>query len=215
MATATKKKTPISPPVDPRKQRSDAVRNRKAVIAAARQEFARHGLECGMDEIAKAAGVGVGTVYRHFPTKQDLVDALIADHFQILAERWEAAYDQPDAWEAFCAQIRWTAELGASDQGLGEVLGHRPEVGQEAAVETGLVEKTTKLIRKAQRQGTMRKDARVEDVPTIVCGLGGATCAPRESFPGANWERLVEIILDGLRAQPGQNKLPPPRRTFT
>jgi AcrR family transcriptional regulator len=168
-----------------------------------------------MDWLAKQAGVGVGTVYRHFPTKDDLIDALVTDHFQLLADRWDKALEEDDAWEAFCEQIRWTAELGATDQGISEVLGHRPELGQKAAVETGLVEKTTRVIKKAQRQGKMRKDARVEDVPTVACALGGATGAPRESFPGANWERLVEIILDGLRANPGQKKLPPPKRTFS
>lgn len=211
-ATQTK---PLVPPVvvEPR-QRADARRNRAAVLDAARERFAKCGLECGMDDIARTAKLGVGTVYRHFPTKEELIDALIADHFERLAARTAEALEQDDPWEAFCDLMRWTAELGARDRGLAEVLGQRPQQGQAAAVGTGLVDLTRKLIAKAQRSGQMRKDAVVEDVPTIACAVGAATGAPRESFPGSNWERFLEIILDGLRATPGQKKLPKPERTF-
>ena len=196
------------------KRRADATRNREAVLVAAREGFAEIGLECGMDEVARRAGLGVGTVYRHFPNKELLIQALIEDHFASLAARAAQALEEDDPWEAFCELMRWTARLGARDRGLAEVLGHRPQQGQAAAVGTGLVEATATLIANAQASGKMRKDAIVEDVPTMVCGLGGATGAPPESFPGQNWERLLEIILDGLRATAEQRPLPRPKRTF-
>jgi AcrR family transcriptional regulator len=212
-ATKPKRKRKKGGPAEP-KQRADATRNREAVLVAAREGFAEIGLDCGMDEVARRAGLGVGTVYRHFPNKELLIKALIEDHFISLAERGAQALEEDDPWEAFCDFMRWTAQLGARDRGLAEVLGHRPEQGQAAAVGTGLVETTATLIANAQASGKMRKDAIVEDVPTMVCGLGGATGAPAESFPGQNWERLLEIILDGLRATPGQPPLPAPKRTF-
>src|SRR5688572_8998212 len=80
-------------------QRADARRNRERVLRAARECFARAGLDAQMDDIARCAGVGVGTVYRHFPTKEALAAALAADHFQLLVERAREALGQDDAWE--------------------------------------------------------------------------------------------------------------------
>ena len=193
--------------------RADARRNREAVLAAAKERFGECGLECQMDDIAQTAGVGVGTVYRHFPTKDDLIAALIHDRFQRLAERAAEALTEDDPWEAFCGFMRWSADLQTRDRALSELLSSQHELGQQEAVETGLVDLTAKLIAKAQKTGAMRKDILVEDVPTIACGLGAVTAGAAGSMPAMNWERFLEIVLDGMRA-PGGNKLPPPRATL-
>jgi AcrR family transcriptional regulator len=190
------------------KLRADARRNRGAVLAAARKRFAKCGLECQMEDIARTAGVGVGTVYRHFPTKGDLIEALVADRFERLAARAREALAEDDPWQAFCDLMRYSAELQVSDRALSEIISSQPELGQREAVASGLVDTTAKLIANAQRAGDMRKDAVIEDVPTLICGLGAVT-AGAGSMPELNWERYVEIMLDGLRA-PGVNKLPPP-----
>jgi AcrR family transcriptional regulator len=209
--TKTKRgKAPLIVPAgEAPRQRADARRNREAVLEAARAKFAKQGLECGMDEIAKAAKVGVGTVYRHFPNKEALVQALVEDRFQRLADRAADALADDDPWQAFCNLIRWSAELQARDRGLSELLASRPQLGQQAAWESGLVGSTQILMKKAQRAGKMRRDAVVEDVPTMLCGLGGVIGAEDLSMSALNWERFIGIMLDGLRA-PGHEKLPPP-----
>jgi AcrR family transcriptional regulator len=190
--------------------RADARRNREAVLVAAREGFGKFGLECQIDDIARAAGVGVGTVYRHFPTKADLFAALITDRFERLATRAREALAEEDPWQAFCELMRYSAELQVRDRALSQFLSSQPELGQHAAVESGLAEVTAELIANAQRAGGMRKDAVIEDVPTLICGLGAVTAGAAGNMPELNWERYVEIMLDGLRA-PGVNKLPPPR----
>ena len=117
------------------------------------------GLECQIDDIARTAGVGVGTVYRHFPTKADLFAALVRDRFERLAERAREALAEDDPWQAFCDLMRYSAELQVRDRALSQFLGSQPELGQHAAVESGLADLTAELIGKAQRAGGMREDA--------------------------------------------------------
>jgi AcrR family transcriptional regulator len=191
-------------------QRADARRNREAILEAARMGFAEHGYDCQMEDIARGARVGVGTVYRHFPNKEALLDALVADRFDRLAEETAKALDKDDPWEAFCELMRWSATYQAEDRGLSEVLGSRPLMGEAAAAKSGLVDLSQKLMRKAQRAGKMRKDLMVEDIPTMICGLSAVTGAADGSMPAMNWERFLEVMLDGMRA-PGSAKLPPPR----
>ena len=191
-------------------RRADARRNREAVLEAARQELCEGGCQCPVEDIAKRAGVGVGTVYRHFPNKDALIDALIERRFEHLAERAAEALEQEDPWEAFCELMRYSAAYQVEDRGLSELLSQRPHRGRESAVNTGLHERTEKLIRKAQRSGQMRKDVVVEDVPTILCGLGGVIGAHEGSMPALNWERFLALLLDGMRA-PGATKLPKPK----
>jgi AcrR family transcriptional regulator len=205
-------KTPVIPiaPVAKPGQRADARRNRKLVIEAARERFGKCGLDCQIEDVARTAGVGVGTVYRHFPNKEALLDALIDDRFERIAEKAEESLTRDDPWEAFCDLMRWSAAYQADDRALSELLSQRPASGRRSAAKAGLVETTEKLIRKAQRSGQMRKDVVIEDVPTILCGLGGVVGAHEESMPALNWERFLAIMLDGMRA-PGTQKLPKPK----
>jgi AcrR family transcriptional regulator len=208
-ATATQSKPPQ--PQAPT-LRADARRNREAILKAARKGFAEQGLDCQMTDIARRARVGVGTVYRHFPNKEDLVDALAADRFHRLAEHAAEALGKADddPWGAFRDLINFGAELQASDRGLSELLASHPDLGHEHAEASGLLELTAKLIAKAQRAGELREDLVVQDVPTLVCGLG-RVMTDQDSLPARNWERFLAIALDGMRA-PGQEKLPPPAR---
>jgi AcrR family transcriptional regulator len=193
--------------------RADAQRNHDAVLAAARELLAKDGLEGPIEEIARTAGVGIGTVYRHFPSKDALIAALVGDRFERLAERTREALEEEDPWKAFCDLMRFSAEVQMRDRALSQFLAQHPELGYGQAVRTGLVDLTAELIANAQRTGGMRQDAVVEDVPTLVCGLGAVTAGAAGSMPELNWERYVEIMLDGLRA-PGFNPLPPPRSSI-
>jgi AcrR family transcriptional regulator len=193
---------------DERGLRADARRNHEAVIAAARELFADQGLDAQMPDVARVAGVGVGTVYRHFPTKDDLIAALAGDRFERLAEKAREALEADDAWEGLCDFIRFSAEIQADDRGLCEVMGSRPEVMEAAARAVDLPELCDRLVKRAQRAGKLRRDLEWEDIPMIACGLGRITPAAAGPAVG-RWPRLVEIILDGLRA-PGSGRLPRP-----
>jgi AcrR family transcriptional regulator len=188
--------------------RADARRNRQAVVAAAKRLFADRGLDAQMPDVAKAAEVGVGTVYRHFPTKDDLIAALVAERFERLAEHARECLEMPDAWGAVAGFIRFSAQIQADDRGLCEVMGSRPEMMDAAARGAGLPELCKQLVKRAQRSGELRADLAWEDIPMIACSLGRITQAAGGPATG-RWPRLVEIILDGLRA-PGSGRLPRP-----
>jgi AcrR family transcriptional regulator len=186
--------------------RADARRNREAVIVAAKKLFADEGLDAQMPDVARNAKVGVGTVYRHFPTKDDLIAALVAERFERLAQKARDGLEVEDAWAGIADFIRFAAELQADDRGLCEVMGSRPDMMDAAAHAAGLPELCEKLVKRAQRSGQLRRDLTWEDVPMIACGLGRITQASVGPATG-RWPRLLEIILDGLRA-PGSAKLP-------
>ena len=194
-------------PVGPdRALRADARRNREAVIAAAKKLLADRGLDAQMPDVAKAAKVGVGTVYRHFATKDDLIAALVAERFERLAQKAHEGLETEDPWEGLAGLIRFSAQIQADDRGLCEVMGSRPDLMDTAARAAGLPELSDRLVKRAQRSGQLRRDLVWEDIPMIACGLGRITQATVGPATG-RWPRLVEIILDGLRA-PGSRKLP-------
>jgi AcrR family transcriptional regulator len=205
MTTVTETK-PAAPAL-----RADARRNRQAVVAAAKKLFADEGLDAQMPDVARKAKVGVGTVYRHFPTKEDLIAALAAERFERLAEKAREGVEAEDPWEGLCEFIRFAARIQADDRGLCEVMGSRPEVMNASALAVGLDELCDRLVKRAQRSGELRRDIEWEDIPMIACSLGRITAA--EAGPAiGRWPRLVEIIIDGLRA-PGSSKLPKPLST--
>ena len=205
-ATQTRPQPPEEPVHTDRALRADARRNRDAVLAAAKKLFADQGLDAQMPDVARAANVGVGTVYRHFATKDDLIAALVADRFERLAEKAREGLEAPDPWNGFAALIRFAALIQSDDRGLCEVMGLRPDMMNAAALGAGLPELCDRLVKRAQRSGQLRRDLVWEDIPMIACGLGRITQATVGPATG-RWPRLVEIILDGLRA-PGTGKLP-------
>jgi AcrR family transcriptional regulator len=191
MATATHEKTPML--------RADARRNRERILAAAREQFAEHGLDVQMEQIARVAGVGVGTVYRHFPAKEDLLQALADERFARFADRARAGLEDPDPWNGFCELMRESARVTAEDRALSEAMGQLPGLCAAAAEKAHLLELSGELIERAQASGAMRADFTAEDVPSLMRGLARAT-APHDSGPPAiSWERYLEIMLAGLR----------------
>jgi AcrR family transcriptional regulator len=206
--TQTKPRPAGKPVSVERALRSDARRNRAAVIEASKTLFADQGLDAQMPDIAKAAKVGVGTVYRHFPTKADLIAALAMERFERLAEKAREGIAGEDPWQGVCEFVRFSARIQADDRGLCEVMGSRPEVMDASARAVGLDKLVDQLVKRAQRSGDLRKDVQWEDIAMTACALGQSTQA--EMGPGTGrWPRLVEIVIDGLRA-PGSGKLPKP-----
>jgi AcrR family transcriptional regulator len=188
--------------------RADAQRNRRAVIAAAKKLFADQGLDAQMPDVARTAKVGVGTVYRHFPTKDELIAALVAERFERLAEQARDSLQMDDAWKGISSFLRFAAQMQADDRGVCEVIASRPDMMDAAARAAQLPELCDQLVKRAQRSGQLRQEIEWEDIPMIACGLGSVTQAAVGPATG-RWPRLVEIILDGLRA-PGTQRLPAP-----
>jgi AcrR family transcriptional regulator len=191
---------------DERPLRADARRNREKVLAAARAVFSENGRDAQMDDVARRAGVGVGTVYRHFPTKEALIEALMVDSFQAIAAKAEAALEIEDPWEAFSCVLWRGAEILAADRALSEVFASIPGAMEQAmpTVE-GLQESVARIMDRAQQAGVLRDDVVVDDIPMIMCGVGSAT--KKEHRCSESWRRHLMILLDGLRA-PGGDRLP-------
>jgi len=183
----------------PRAQRADARRNRERVLEAGRERFAERGLETQMEEVARAAGVGVGTVYRHFPTKEDLLQALADDRFESLAAAAREALEDDDPWQGFVGYMTYAARVMAEDRGLSEAMDQLPGLCQASAARVGMLELTGEVLARAQESGELRADLVPEDVPALVCGLGRAVRSEVER-PTMSWQRFLEIILAGLRA---------------
>ncbi len=193
-------------PISVREPRSDARRNRKRVIKAARECMARDGLDALMEEIARRAKVGVGTVYRHFKTKDDLVEALATERFERLRDLALEALAQDDPWESFEGFMRASARIQTEDRALSEVLTSRPDTMGRAAEAAGILALVGEILGRAQAAGVVRNDAHPYDVPMLMCALAGTFRNPR-SDP----ERYIGITLDGLRAPGGElTELPPP-----
>jgi AcrR family transcriptional regulator len=188
-------------------QRADARRNRKRIIEASRELFAERGFDAQMDDIARAAGVGVGTVYRHFPNKCDLLEALVHERFEGLAAAAREGIANPDPWEGFAGFMAYSAEVMARDRALSEAMFERPEMMRAGAEGVGMPELLPRLIGRAQEAGQLREEMIWEDVPGLICGMGRAlkhgVIGPHEM----SWERFLAIVLDGLRA-PGATPLP-------
>jgi AcrR family transcriptional regulator len=192
-------------PVAPREPRSDARRNRKRVIKAARECMARDGLDAQIEEIARRAKVGVGTVYRHFNTKDELVEALAFERFERLRELALEALAEEDPWGSFEGFMRASARIQTEDRALSEVLTSRPDTMGRAAEASGILDLVAQILGRAQTAGVVRKDAHPYDVPMLMCALAGTF-----KNPLSDPERYIGITLDGLRAPGGKlSKLPP------
>lgn len=187
--------------VSPRPLRADARRNRAKLLAAAAEAFAETGLDTQVEDIARRASVGVGTVYRHFPTKDALVDALARAHFEQLTDIMEAADAGDDPWAALQHAIWRCAEQVAGNAALCEIIGGHPGAMAAAAQgQTRLEAATARLIDGALAQGSIREDATVQDVRTMMCGFGHVAAMQRAGAR-MDWRRYLTISLDGLRAR--------------
>jgi AcrR family transcriptional regulator len=176
--------------------RADARRNRERILEAAREVFGEQGPEAQMDDVARAAGVGVGTVYRHFPHKQALMGQLIAQRFATLrANAEEALATGGDPWEAFEGLVRRNAELMAGDAAVQHAIGGEPGVWAAAEPERlELLRVSGALIDRARAAGRIRAGFTVDDMPALMCGLS-ATMA-QTCF---DWRRHLDIVLAGIR----------------
>jgi AcrR family transcriptional regulator len=168
-------------------------------MEAARVAFAESGSDLPMEEIARRAGVGIGTVYRHFPNKEALLDALLVDQVADHMERTREALAKDDAWEAFRDLVRGGAAMQAEDQAYCDVVMDLKAQARSAKAVALLAElqgEVSKLLDRAKSEGAMREDFTAQDLPLLFASIAGAI----RSSDGDVWKRHVEFALDGLRA---------------
>jgi AcrR family transcriptional regulator len=178
--------------------RADAARNRARVLAAAREAFADHGLGVPVDDIARAAGVGAGTVYRHFPTKESLYEAILLEHVETLAEtaRTYALSDRPG--EAFYEFLKGFAGRGSGSRPMADALvSAGVDVDERlAGGKERLVSAIGALLGSAQAAGAVRGDVSVEDLFALLGAVHGAVLQSGDDSRAAH---LLAIVADGLR----------------
>ena len=187
--------------------RADARRNRERVMNAARAVFAEQGRDAQMDDVARRADVGVGTVYRHFPTKDALLNALSDELFEVVAAHVRTLMDMDDAWEAFRRALWFGGEKTAGDRAFTEIMAASKDFPPRTCPgKEDLILTTGELMDRAKAQGKMRPDVTIDDIPLLMCGVGSAS-GMWHPAPEA-WRRHLGIILDGMRAEAATGTLP-------
>jgi len=184
----------------PRPLRRDARRNRELLLAAAREVFAERGLNAPLDEVARRAGVSIGTLYNRFPHRVDLVDAALADRVLASARLAERALADPDPWHGLVEHLTAIAELQVADRGFTDICVYTLPTGSvtERAKRRGS-ELTVALVERAQAVGALRGDVDITDIGLLMWAVVRATEGVREAAPTA-WRRHFALLLDGLRA---------------
>ena len=174
-------------------------------MEGARAVFAEHGRDAQMDDVAKRSGVGVGTVYRHFPTKEALVSALAISLFEQVLASARKASELEDPWEAFTTALWQGTAVLSSDRAFTEIVG-QAEMPFPSDLQVEMFEVYSGLIQRAQDSGDLRPDIVLDDIPMFTCGIGMATIKPHQCQ--AAWRRHLAVVIDGLRAANASGPLP-------
>jgi AcrR family transcriptional regulator len=179
--------------------RRDAQRNRERLLAATRAAFQERGLEVGVDEIARRAGVGVGTLYRHFPTKDALIDAIVDARFAELTEATEQALECEDAWAGVERFLIAAVDLQAADRGFKDALAARGRDEKRVkAARRRLHGAIERLVERAREEGALRDDVSAADMLVLLWGTARIVERTEEVAPG-QVRRFLAMHLDGLR----------------
>jgi AcrR family transcriptional regulator len=196
--------------------RVDAERNRQRVVAAARDAFAEHGIEVPMEEIARRAGVGVGTLYRRYPTRGDLIAAAFEEKMSAYAEAARQALADPDPWHGFRVYVERICAMQAGDRGFTTVLTLTfPTAKQFEADRDRAFADFATLVERAKATGSLRADFVTEDLPMFLMANAGVLSATADAAPDV-WRRLVGYLIQACAA-PAARPLPdppPPRQMY-
>lgn len=185
-------------PVGGRQRRADARRNEEKLLAAARRVFTTQGTAASMDAVAKEAGVGVGTLYRHFPKRVDLAEALYRNDVDEIVEAASKALAEPDAWQGLSTwmetYVRYSISKRALLNELNEAFAKDP--GLRSASRERVIAALSAVLTRAQASGAARSDLNGEDVLQLVWPMCmSATLTEPQA------RRLLTTVLDGLRAR--------------
>ena len=187
-------------PVD-RPLRRDAQRNRERILDAASALFAERGLDVTLDQVAARAGVGVGTVYRRFSNKEELIDALFEARIAGIAAFAREALEDPDPWRGFVTFMEQACRQHTADRGLQEVVFSTAH-GQDrvAHAREQIAPLVDRMLERAQAAGRLRADLAPTDVPMLQFMVGAAAIYAGDVGPEL-WRRMFTIVIDGLRAR--------------
>ncbi|GIF37699.1 TetR/AcrR family transcriptional regulator [Actinoplanes xinjiangensis] len=185
--------------------RRDAQRNRERIVQAAGEVFATRGFAATLDDVAHHAGVGVGTVYRRFPTKEELIEAVFTDRLEDLVTLAEESLAAESAWDGLTGFLRTSARWHAADRGLRDAALSMDEQHFKQAGEQ-IVPLLEQLMERAHAEGTLRPDAGFRDFPIIMAMVTEMAQHSAECRPGL-YERYLELVIDGLRARPDNGPL--------
>jgi AcrR family transcriptional regulator len=194
--------------------RRDAELNRQRILQAAAEEFCERGLGVTLDDVARRAGVGVGTVYRRYPSKQSLAEALFVDKLDAVAALAEQALAEPDPWESLAGFLEHATELLSTNRGLRQILMHAAHATDQIDQARARLQRAgVQLVKRAQQAGAVRGDLEPSDIPLIEFMLITAADYAWHVRPGI-WRRYLTLILDGLKpARTQVSELPEPALT--
>lgn len=180
--------------------RADAQRKREQIVVAALAMFTEHGLDTPLEAIASAAGVGIATLYRRFPTRADLIGATFERKIFDYTHAVDVAAAESDPWVGFCGLINRLCALQAGDAALKDLLTMTfPEGSQVEQVKDVAQRKVEVLVQRARRQGVLRADFEVSDITLLLLANAGLVTATRQHAPDA-WRRLAAYMIDAFRA---------------
>jgi AcrR family transcriptional regulator len=193
----------------PRPLRSDAERNRQRILRAAAEVFTVQGLDASLDDVARHAGVGIGTVYRRFADKEALAAELFTDRIDSMVAAAERAYAAPDPWQALVGFLEYVADMFSGDLGLRQMLMFGTYGTDKVSyAREQMRPAVTKLIERAQAAGQVRADLAGTDIPFIGFMLSTAAQYAGETRPDI-WRRYLVLLIDGLRpSRSGTTPLP-------
>jgi AcrR family transcriptional regulator len=190
-------------PTAKRGLRADALRNRQRILEVARRIFQERGVDAPLDEVAEGAGVGAGTLYRHFPTRVALIEAVFEEELGKVAAVGEEALRGEDPWVGLTTYFERLCGAMAADRGLGDLFLLRMPASEELE---GVCDSQSRalsdLLLRAQQAGVVRDDLVPEDLFLFLVANGAVTQMTRCAAPHA-WRRLAAILLDACR--PGNN----------
>ena len=194
--------------------RRDAERNRQRILAAAAEVFTERGLDATLDEVARAAGVGVGTVYRRFPDKDSLVSELFRDRIDALVTVAEEACEAADPWRGLVDFLEYIASAMAGDQGLRQLMMFGTYDRDQVCYASDRMRPViTRLVQRAQASGDLRGDFEATDVKMIAFMLASLAEYAAAVTPDV-WRRYLAMLIDGLRPSRGATSpLPAPAPT--
>ena len=179
-----------------RPRRADARRNFDALLRAAREAFAERGTDASLEDIARSAGVGIGTLYRNFPTRQHLFEAVYVGEVEELCRSAEEAAQLPP-WEALAAWLRRFVGYSATKRAIYEALSRDSEI--VATCRTSIYAAGEPLLARAQQAGEVREDLSFDDLLRLISGITAARVTDDEQR-----QRILSIALDGTRTAPGR-----------
>ncbi|MCF1595209.1 TetR/AcrR family transcriptional regulator [Streptomyces muensis] len=199
-------------PAADRPLRRDAQRNRDALLEAARAHFAEHGLHAPLEQIARQAQLAIGTLYRHFPTRLDLIQAVFTEKVRAWLEVAERAVAMEEAWQGFQLFAETMCALQAGDRGFADLASVRlPDSTSLEAAQTRIHDLGVEIVHRAQEQGSLRADVTPEDLAFVIWSHSRIAEATRGIAPVV-WRRHLHLMLDAFRADRA-HPLPEPPMT--